>query len=353
MCDPWWKSCYFLMVLGVAVTGQDTTSEGAGEMTTSLPSTSSPITPFSMEILEIFVPSGIGNAVKLVWGEEDRAQRNVNLTYGVHFGVDEAELEYPKVTTMNTSALIEELEYCTKYSFAVTVLSDSDADPVKVNPNNVRGLITGAEQSAAPTNLTVDLEARARPCLDIKWSSACPNVVTPTGYVISILDKKSSKYAVITVPKSKRSDLVYKLPVSYGDSYEIRVSSAFPGSKAVGPVAYVVPEPLQPYRLKATVNQEEGAFLIYWAEPFVPLSIGRHYYQVFVYPGQDLEAPYEKYYVTRPVMVYKGDLSEYTFCVNLATHDRKHVSRVTALLYANLNGEIYVLNETLSEAPDR
>lgn len=66
-----------------------------------------------------------------------------------------------------------------------------------------------------------------------------------------------------------------------------------------------------------------------------------------------MDAPYEKYYVTRPAMYYKGDRPENTFAVNLATYDRKHVSKVTPPLYANLNGESFVLNATFSETPDR
>ncbi|KAL1502155.1 hypothetical protein ABEB36_007342 [Hypothenemus hampei] len=306
--------------------------------------------PFSVDIWAIYVPDGIGNAVKVVWGG-DKEPNNVNLTYGLYFGKDQDELKHPKVTTSNLNALVQDLEFCTRYDFAVTVLNQNEE--IQVNPNTIRTIITGAERLAAPANLTVDLEPRAEPCLDIKWSAPCSTVVTPTGYVVSVLNKKTSKYKVFTLPKTKRSDLIYRLPVEYGDSYEIRISTTFPGSKAVGPLNYTVPQPLQPFKLKVTVNQDDYAFLIYWSEPFVPLSIGRYYYQVFVYPGQDLEAPYEKYYVTRPVMVYKGDIGEYSFCVNLATYDRKHVSQVTAPVYANLNGETYELNATFTETPDR
>jgi len=49
--------------------------------------------PFGVEILEIYVPSGIPNAVRLGWGQEQRQRDNVNLTYGVFFGVEESELE--------------------------------------------------------------------------------------------------------------------------------------------------------------------------------------------------------------------------------------------------------------------
>ncbi|CAG9761586.1 unnamed protein product [Ceutorhynchus assimilis] len=345
---------FYLPFLLVSTQNIPTEDEPTGTSTQPTPETTTPlpIGPFSVEILAIHVPPGNGNSIKLVWGG-GRDQDKANLTYGIYYGSEEGELEYPKLTTPNLSALIEDLEYCTKYDFAVSVLENNGVEAAKVNPNTIRTVITGIDQLAAPANLTADLEARAQPCLDIKWSSACPNVVHPIGYVVSIFDKKISKYKVITLPKTKRSDLVYRLPVHYGDGYEIRVSTTFPGSKAVGPLDYRVPEPLQPYKLKVTVNQEDAAFLIYWTEPFVPLTIGRYYYQVFVYPGQDLEAPYEKYYVTRPVMVYKGERGEYSFCVNLATNDRKHVSNATKPVYANLNGESYELNATFTETPDR
>lgn len=47
--------------------------------------------PISIEILEIFVPPGVGNAVKLVWGRQFD-NRNLNTTYNVYYGVDGEQL---------------------------------------------------------------------------------------------------------------------------------------------------------------------------------------------------------------------------------------------------------------------
>lgn len=49
--------------------------------------------PVGVEILEIYVPSGIQNAVRLGWREEKRQGDKVNKTYGVFFGTEESELE--------------------------------------------------------------------------------------------------------------------------------------------------------------------------------------------------------------------------------------------------------------------
>ncbi|XP_030747173.1 uncharacterized protein LOC115875802 isoform X2 [Sitophilus oryzae] len=337
------------VILFVVVISQNTDES----ITTMVQTTTRPMGPMGVDILSIYVPPGIGNAVKLVWGD-DRGTEGMNLTYGVYYGIDESELEFPKLTTSNQSMLIEDLEYCTTYHFAVTLLEENgNVQETKINPYIMRTLITGLDHMAAPINLTVDFEPKVQPCIDIKWSAACPNVVAPIGYVLSIFDKKLVKYKVMTLARTKRSDLVHRMPVNYGDMYEIRVSTNFPGSKAVGPFFYEVPQALQPFKLKVTVNKDDDAFLIYWKEPYVPLTIGRYYYQVFVYPGRDLEAPYEKYYVTRPVMVYKGERGEYSFSVNFASSDRKHVSAVTTPVYANLNGEVYELNATFTETPDR
>lgn len=47
--------------------------------------------PISIDILEIFVPPGIGNAVKLVWGRQ-LDKLNLNITYNVYYGVDGEKL---------------------------------------------------------------------------------------------------------------------------------------------------------------------------------------------------------------------------------------------------------------------
>lgn len=47
--------------------------------------------PESIEILQIYVPSGQPNAVKLIWGHN--TDKKLNFTYGIHYGIDESDLE--------------------------------------------------------------------------------------------------------------------------------------------------------------------------------------------------------------------------------------------------------------------
>ncbi|XP_060536142.1 uncharacterized protein LOC132708052 isoform X3 [Cylas formicarius] len=347
-------SLFVLVILHIPhakrVWGQ--TEDSPTTLNSSSSSIPSPTPPSSIEILAIYVIPGIGNSIRVIWGADTDREMG-NFTFGLFYGEDEGEFNYPKLTTSNLSVIVEDLEYCTRYSFAVTLDDGGGFDISKINPNLVRSIVTGIDPLAAPTNLTIDLETLESPCLAIKWSAACSDVVFPVGYVLSVFEKNMSRYKIITFPPNKRTDLIYKLGVSYGDEYEVRVSNNFPGAKAVGPMMYKVPAFLQPFKVKVAVNAEEGAFMIYWEEPFVPIRVGSYYYQVFVYPGQDVTAPYEKYYVTRPVMVYKGEIGAYSFSVNLASQDRKHISPVTTPVYANLNGESFELNVTLPEIPDR
>ncbi|XP_076269140.1 uncharacterized protein LOC143201773 isoform X1 [Rhynchophorus ferrugineus] len=152
---------------------------------TSETSSPKPTGPVSVDILAIYVPPGIGNAVKLVWGDQ-RGNEGLNLTYGVYYGMDQGELEFPKTVTPNQSIVVKDLEFCTRYHFAVTMMDENDANQeANLNPNTIRTVITGLNHTLAPINLTVELEPKARPCLDIKWSAACPNVISPIGYVVN------------------------------------------------------------------------------------------------------------------------------------------------------------------------
>lgn len=88
----------------------------------------------------------------------------------------------PKNFTSELAALVDNLEYCTMYLFAVSAGSEN-----KINPNNVRGIVTEINRELAPENLQVDFEPGQEPCLLIKWSASCANIGEPIGYTASII----------------------------------------------------------------------------------------------------------------------------------------------------------------------
>ncbi|XP_023312551.1 uncharacterized protein LOC111692688, partial [Anoplophora glabripennis] len=156
---------------------------------------------------------------------------------------------------------------------------------------------------------------------------------------ISAFERSSARYTIVTLPGSKRVDSVYHFKANYGARFDIKVSTNFPGSQTTDIVTYKVPNFLQPYKVRITSNPD-GAFLIYWSEPFVPYYIDRVYYEVYIYRGTNISSNYEKYYVTRPALVYKGNESEYTFCVGLVSYDQQYRSLLTDPIVANLNGDV-------------
>lgn len=93
----------------------------------------------------------------------------------------------PRLTTKNLSAVIEDLDYCTKYNFAVSAIDNNNNVGDTVNPNNVRSIITYLDPDAPPKDVQVEYEPLETPCLLIKWSASCPNVGQPIGYVVSIM----------------------------------------------------------------------------------------------------------------------------------------------------------------------
>lgn len=157
--------------------------------------------------------------------------------------------------------------------------------------------------------------------------------------------KRSARYVIARLPPSTRSDFIYNLPVNYNEKFTVRVSTTVPKSKETETVTYSVPGFLQPYKVKITSNPD-GAFMIYWSEPHVPYYIDRYYYQVNIYPGVNVSTDVEeKYYVTRPVLIYKGNESVYTFIVAFVSHDRQHRSLFTRPIVASLNGDTREIGE--------
>nr|XP_023028195.1 uncharacterized protein LOC111516249 [Leptinotarsa decemlineata] len=295
-------------------------------------------TPISIEILRIILPPGIGNAVRLVWGRK-LDDMNLNITYGVHYGKDGEDLTDPKLSTTNETAVIEDLDFCTKYNFAVSVANNGN----EINPNNIMSVVTLLDRKAPPQDLQVDFEPRDPPCLLLKWSASCANIGQPIGYVISAFERSSSRYTIVTLPASKRVDYVHHFKVNYGAKFDIKVSTNVAGSQASETVTYKVPNFLQPYKVRVTSNPD-GAFMIYWKEPFVSYYIDRVYYEVYVYSGTNISSNYEKYYVTRPVLVYKGNESRYTFSVGLVSYDGQYRSLLTDPIVADVYGDIHEIS---------
>lgn len=87
--------------------------------------------------------------------------------------------------TSNLSAVIEDLDYCTKYNFAVSATDNENNRGNNINPNNVRSIMTFLDPEEPPKNLHVEYEPLETPCLVIKWSASCPNIGQPIAYVVS------------------------------------------------------------------------------------------------------------------------------------------------------------------------
>lgn len=148
---------------------------------------------------------------------------------------------------------------------------------------------------------------------------------------------------LITHPLTTAIDLAQTLRVIYGKSYDIKVATDVVGSEPTAIVSYKVPHFLQPYKVRLT-SRPEGAFVMYWREPYVPYFVGDFFYEVYVYPGRGLDAKPEIYATDRPVFQLQGNQSEYTFMVGLRSGDGEFKSYLTEPIAINLLGE----NETLS-----
>ncbi|EFA06595.2 hypothetical protein TcasGA2_TC009509 [Tribolium castaneum] len=294
-----------------------------------------------MEIISIEVLPKIGNAVVLSWGKPLR-EYDLDWTYGVYYGENMQEaLKEPKLTTKDLSAEVANLTFCTQYIFAVGVV-----DPASKRPHparNVRTIGTLINELSPPEDLQVEFIPEKEPCLLIKWSASCPNIAEPLGYLVTVHEKNSPRMMLITHPFTTSVELAQTLRVVYGKSYDIKVATDVVGSQPTETVSFKVPHFLQPYKVRLT-SRPEGAFVMYWREPFVPYFVDDFFYEVYVYPGRDLQGKAQIYATERPVFQFQGNQSEYTFMVGLRSGDGEFKSYLTDPVAINLLGE----NVTLS-----
>ncbi|KAJ3637001.1 hypothetical protein MTP99_000499 [Tenebrio molitor] len=294
-----------------------------------------------MEIISIDVLPRVGNAVVLSWGKPLR-EYHLNWTYGVYYGVNmEDALKEPKLTTKDLYVKISNLTFCTQYIFAVGVVDPAEkpAHPAR----NIRTIGTLVDELSPPEHLQIDYVPDEEPCLLIRWSASCPNIATPLGYSVTVFEANPPRMTIITQPRSTSAELAQTLRVIYGKSYDIKVATDVVGSRPTAIVSYKVPHFLQPYKVRLT-SRPDGAFVMYWREPFVPYYVGEFYYEAYVYPGRGLSAKPQIYATDRPVFQFQGNQSEYTFMVGLRSEDGVFKSYLTEPVVQNLLGE----NLTLS-----
>ncbi|XP_044265307.1 uncharacterized protein LOC123011757 [Tribolium madens] len=296
-----------------------------------------------MEIISIEVLPKVGNAVVLSWGKPLR-EYHLDWTYGVYYGESmEEALKEPKLTTKDLYTEIANLTFCTQYIFAVGVV-----DPTSKPPHPARSLRTIGtliDELAPPEHLQVEFIPEEDPCLLIKWSASCPNIAVPLGYLVTIHEVDSPRMMLITHPLTTSVELAQTLRVIHGKTYEIKVATDMVGSQPTDVVSFKVPHFLQPYNVRLT-SRPDGAFVMYWREPFVPYFVDDFYYEVYVYPGRDLQGKAMIYPTERPVFQFQGNQSEYTFMVGLRSGDGEFKSYLTDPVAINLLGDNVTLSVT-------
>lgn len=97
---------------------------------------------------------------------------------------------------------------------------------------------------------------------------------------MSVREHRLTEYKIITLPATSKVDFVYHLKANYGSQYDIKVSTNYPGSMATDIITFKVPYFLQPYKVRIAANEDEGALMIYWTEPFIPNYVTKVYYEV-------------------------------------------------------------------------
>ncbi|KAK9887275.1 hypothetical protein WA026_021583 [Henosepilachna vigintioctopunctata] len=297
-----------------------------------------------IEIIKMYMTSP--NSLKLFWGSTSEDVR-MNKTYGLFYDIDNKEnMKDPKVITQDPCIEVLNLDYCKKFFFAVASMNGGKG----INPNssNIRSIVTLMDPLGAPLNVRADFLPGRIPCLLIKWTASCKNIKEQHKYKIRLVENSTQGQTanILRTLLSTKFEQACTVPVHYGNIYEISVANDMHGASYSDIVKLKIPNFIQPYDVRLAVNSSNGAFLLYWREPFVPVCNGQYFYEVLVFNDKNVtsRSNYTVFRVNRPGFVYKGNLTEYTFGVDLVCCDYSEKSRITDLVYGNTNGDVKYLN---------
>ncbi|KAK4886327.1 hypothetical protein RN001_002598 [Aquatica leii] len=296
--------------------------------------------------LDALVDKAVGTSVKLSW-ERPKDNRKVNWVYGVYYGLNEEEtLEKSRLNTTDTSVTITHLEACESYIFTVGIVGPLGIGNISSSSPTV---MTSLNKNAAPKRLTVTQDPGDHLTMQVSWSASCPTFTEPIGYIITTLEKSTNKLSHHTKLESKDIELSYKLKVTYGGVYEVKVSTNVADAIYTPAVIYHAPPILAPreVRVFAEVN---GSYVLYWQEREIPPEMGTHKYEIFISEGNMLNKSNAlKFEIERPPFIFENvTASMYTFGVQLVSERgyRSLMSEISGANYKQAQASIELIGES-------
>lgn len=268
------------------------------------------------------IASVLGTTVKLTW-KPPLDNRKVKWLYGIYYGVSTVQMRdsgmymtehslsffFPcnlmnlssgiQVNTTDTHVTLKDLGACEQYIFTVHIVG-----PIGFGPSSQPIYrLTEFNPTAPPKNLghkeLLSLQDDT-PRINFTWSSSCPAIDRPIGYVISV--KVCLTFilfhffylcaSIICLSfqdvKTSREHFTQKLPVKsttlnnifdlhYGGVYSIKVRTDYNNSRYSNALKVRAPKIPVPIGLRAFAGYG-GTFQLFWEPVTMPFHIKLHKY---------------------------------------------------------------------------
>ncbi|KAG1664064.1 Sortilin-related receptor [Nymphon striatum] len=226
-----------------------------------------------------------GTIVKLTW-KPPLDNRKLEWSYGIYYGLSTVEMKGKgiQVQTKNTHVTFKDLGACEQYIFIVQVVG-----PIGYGPTSQPIYrLTEFNPTAPPKNLGYNELFSLHdetPRINFTWSSSCPAIDRPIGYIINITDGKTRREQLIQRLPSRRTSLNNTFDIHYGGVYLIKVRTDYNNSRYSNSIIVHAPKIPVPIGLRAFAGYK-GNFQLFWDPVTMPSHIKSHSFSYAVYMSE-------------------------------------------------------------------
>ncbi|XP_063217852.1 sortilin-related receptor-like [Bacillus rossius redtenbacheri] len=258
--------------------------------------------------------------VNLRWDAAKSSAYKQQWLYGIYYGLRTEDLyKKPLYTTSDLSTVVNVLQACEDYLFAVGVVGPLGVGPISKNPPH---MITEFNDKAPPKSVVMGPYLHNETRMWVNWTSSCPEMREPIGYEVTIVETTQNQLSTFTVLPTASTRVSYWFNVHYGGKYRARVRTAVAHSVASEEVEFAAPyirPPGQVYVLQQK-NDTYSGYFVFWREAELPgrLKNSSYKYVVLVSPGRSInESAVKRYEVSQPPFILDAKDAEGIYSVSV------------------------------------
>ncbi|XP_033333706.1 sortilin-related receptor [Megalopta genalis] len=278
--------------------------------------------------------------VKLHWKPPNSTEK-IDWQYAIYYSTlfFRHYFDEYKLLTKHLYAVVEHLDTCETYRFAVGVYGPYGSGPLSF----AHHVHTSFNPRAAPTDVRV-LPSDKDDTITIIWAASCHVIDSPIAYTITVTELTLNKHFAVTLPPTDKTIMNHTFnSINYGSTYNIVIATDVENAVPSRPVIYTAIAIPPPHQL--LVVPEKSAYVLFWQEHDLPgdLENSKYHYEILVMEGSKKmnESTATIFKVHEPPYTYMNVKPNiiYSFAVRIVTYEG-HKSRLSEVVSVKAPNEL-------------